>query len=155
MQPPETNSNSKPVPGHSLGTHTNVGRTFTSTPSCCEATVLTTEQLCKTCMTKAKEHFLIHTQPHFVKQPFSIHRLPKKQMLEKQQNFQILKKEKKIPGCQLRFLSTGIQWRVPVSIYIQMSPSIFPEAGDGFTLSTMMRLTNLSSPSERQACDAQ
>lgn len=107
------------------------------------------------CVTNAQDHFFIHTQPYIVKQPFYIHLLPKKQMSEKQLNLQLLKKEKKTPGCPLCFLSAGIQWRVPVSIYIQMSPSIFPGAGEGFTLSTVMRLTNLSSPSGRQACDAQ
>lgn len=65
--------------------------------------------------------------------------------LEKQLNVEPLKEEKRTPGCSLCFLSAGIQWRVPVSIYIQMSPSIFPRAGEGFTLSTVMRLTNLSS----------
>lgn len=37
-----------------------------------------------------------------------------------------------MPGCPLCFLSAWIQWRAPVSIYIQMSPSILPGAGGRF-----------------------
>lgn len=106
------------------------------------------------CETAAQEHFLINTTTLCKAGFFGIHLWSRKQMSEKQQNLQLLKKEKKTPGCPLCFLSAGIQWRVSVSIYIQMSPSIFPGAGEGFTLSTVMRLTNFSSSTGRQACVA-
>lgn len=65
--------------------------------------------------------------------------------LEEQLNVQLPKEKKITPGCSLCFLSAQIRWRVSVSIYIQMSPSIFPRAVEGFTFSTVMHLTNLSS----------
>lgn len=97
------------------------------------------------------EHIHLHSQSPIVKQFFTFIFLRKKKMSS--HNFS--QKKRKTTGCPLCVLSAGIQCRVPVSIYIQMSPSIFPGAGEGCTLSTVMRLTNLASPSGRQACDAQ
>lgn len=63
------------------------------------------------------------------------------------------KKIKYQAACCLCFLSVGTQWRVSVSIYILMSPSIFARAREGFIFSTMMLLTNLSSLSGRHVRD--